>query len=112
MRARTAQNKNTNKKMSAQQGRHRKEGGEGGQEGRREDDFSEREEGVVTQALEELYRLEVVEVEPHCDHVKGSAAHRRPDLEEAKAAALLAGEPERKPWVLLVLRVLQGDVVV
>lgn len=31
MRARTAQNKNTNKKMSAQQGRHRKEGGEGGQ---------------------------------------------------------------------------------
>lgn len=31
MRARTAHNKNTNKKMSAQQGRHRKEGGEGGQ---------------------------------------------------------------------------------
>ena len=74
----------------------------------------ERDEGVVVQALEELHPHEVVDVKHRGDHASRALRQRIVVLASRKpeAAALLVRDPERKSWVLLVLRRgLQGDVV-
>ncbi len=70
---------------------------------------------MVVQALEELRPHEVVDhVKHRGDHASRALRQRIVVLASRKpeAAALLVRDPERKSWVLLVLRRgFQGDVV-